>query len=38
LINLKEYADYEFDGRENVDKTKSGMIIGGDEVREVESF
>jgi len=33
-----EYIEYEFDEREQVNDTRSGMTVGGDEVRKFKSF
>jgi len=32
------YIEYEFDGRKQVDETRSVMTISGNEVNEVERF
>jgi len=36
--NKTEYIEYEFDEREQVNETKSGMTVSEDKVKEVESF
>jgi len=33
-----KHIEYEFDKREKLDEIRSGMIVGRDEIKEVESF
>jgi len=33
-----EYIEYKFEKKEQVNKTRSGMTIDGDEIKEVECF